>query len=130
MSAQSNKASEDRTFCPAKSRNGRRCDFAEHPGAVHWSWVEGELQQWQALPEPDERWVNLPADQDPLRDAPQFLVDVVRRVRSDMPGDFHPLANIYKDPALTRRTLRGMSASGLFVDEMAHLAEQSKEDEV
>jgi hypothetical protein len=74
MSALSSKAStEDRMFCLVTSRDGRRCDFAEHPGAVHWSWVEGELQFWQALPEPDEIWRNQAPAEDPLRDAPQVL---------------------------------------------------------
>jgi hypothetical protein len=105
MSARSNKASEDRTFCPTTSRNGRRCDFAEHPGAVHWSWVEGELQFWQALPEVGERWINLPAAEDPLRDAPAPL----------------------------KTSWDGVRSSGFFVDEMAHVAEraqQTKESEM
>lgn len=97
MSARSNKASEDRTFCTATSRNGRRCDFAEHPGAVHWSWVEGELQQWQALPEPDEAWRNQAPAEDPLRDAPQAL-----------------------------KTARGPQIVGVFVDEFAQLMEKSR----
>jgi hypothetical protein len=97
MSARSNKVSEDRTFCPATSRNGRRCDFAEHPGAVHWSWVEGELQQWQALPEPGEAWHNQVPVEDPLRDAPQAL-----------------------------KTTRGPQIVGVFVDEFAQLMEKSR----
>lgn len=73
MSAQSSKGCTDRVFCPAVSRDGRRCDFAEHPGFVHWSWVKGELQFWQALPDESEAWRNQGADEDPLRDAPQAL---------------------------------------------------------
>lgn len=73
MSAPPSKGSDDRAFCPAASRDGRRCDFAEHPGFVHWSWVEGELQFWQALPDESESWRNQAADEDPLRDAPQAL---------------------------------------------------------
>jgi len=77
------------------SRNGRRCDFAEHPGEVHWSWVDGELQQWQRLPEPGEAWRNQAATEDPWRDAPQVLIDAALKVRPEMPGEFNPLANIY-----------------------------------
>lgn len=128
MSARQNKASDDRSFCPAASRNGRRCDFAVHPGAVHWTWVDGELQQWQSLPEPTERWVNLPATEDPLRDAPQVLIDASRKVRPETPGDFNPLANIYRDPKNARRVLRGMSVAGFFVDEMAYVAEQARQN--
>jgi hypothetical protein len=97
VSAPLNKASEDRAFCPAASRDGRRCDFAEHPGAVHWSWVEGELQFWQALPEPGEAWRNQAPAEDPLRDAPQAL-----------------------------KTARGPRAVGFFVDEFPSLMQQAE----
>lgn len=95
MSAPTNKASADRMFCAAVSRNGRRCDFAEHPGEVHWSWVDGELQQWQRLPAPDEAWRNQGAIEDPLRDAPQAL-----------------------------KTSRGPKIAGLFIDEFAYFMER------
>jgi hypothetical protein len=98
VNAPSSKDSADRTFCPATSRDGRRCDFAEHPGFVHWSWVEGELQFWQALPKPDEAWRNQGATEDPLRDAPQAL-----------------------------KTARGPQIAGVFVDEFAHFMQQTKE---
>lgn len=84
-------------FCPATSRDGRRCDFAEHPSFVHWSWVEGELQFWQALPGNDEAWRNQGATEDPLRDAPQAL-----------------------------KAARGPQIAGVYVDEFAHFMEQSR----
>lgn len=99
MSAPSSKDSADRKFCPAVSRNGRRCDFAEHPGEVHWSWVDGELQHWQRLPEPGESWSNQGAAEDPLRDAPKAL----------------------------RRG--GMRSPGVFVDEFAHFIEKGTKGE-
>jgi hypothetical protein len=97
MSARSNKGSEKRAFCPAASRDGRRCDFAKHPGAVHWSWVEGELQFWQALPEPGEAWRNQAPAEDPLRDAPDAL-----------------------------KTARGPQLVGLFVDEFPLIMQQAE----
>jgi hypothetical protein len=96
-------------FCPAVSRNGRRCDFAKHPGAVHWSWVEGELQHWQALPEVGERWVNLPATEDPLRDGPQALISDAVRVPPELVGDFNPLEALYRDPQLALRCVQLMT---------------------
>lgn len=122
MSAQTTSECTDRTFCPAVSRDGRRCDFAEHPGAVHWSWVEGELQFWQALPGDDERWSNQGATEDPLRDAPRALLDAALKVRPEFPDDFNPLANIYA----ARETSRGPQIAGVFVDEFAHFMELSQ----
>lgn len=106
MSAPSSRDSADRDFCPAVSRDGRRCDFAEHPGFVHWSWVEGELQFWQSLPSEGETWRNEGATEDPLRDAPQVLIDAALKVRPEMPKDFNPIANIYADPKLALRYLK------------------------
>lgn len=98
MSAHTTSECADRTFCPAVSRDGRRCDFAEHPGFVHWSWVEGELQFWQSLPGGDERWSNQGTTEDPLRDAPAAL-----------------------------KAARGPKIAGLFVDEFSYFMQKSRE---
>lgn len=99
MSVPTTRDSADRQFCPAVSRNGRRCDFVEHPGEVHWSWVDGELQHWQRLPEPTEAWRNQGSAEDPLRDAPEAL-----------------------------RTARGPQMVGVFVDELAQLMKHTQEE--
>lgn len=97
MSAQSTSDSNDREFCPAVSADGTRCDFAVHPGAVHWTWRNGYPHPWQALPARDEVWRNQAAT-----DAPQLLIDAALQVRPDVPEDFNPLANLYRDPALPK----------------------------
>lgn len=74
MSATTSRVSEDREFCPAVSRKGSRCDFAVHPGHVHWTWTDGWPRQWMALPGQEEVWQNQGPDEDPLRDAPEALI--------------------------------------------------------
>lgn len=63
--------SDQRAFCPVVRGNGWQCDYAEHPGEVHVTWVNGWPQQWSAMP--DKPWVNMPLSQDILDDAPEAL---------------------------------------------------------
>ena len=60
-------------FCPAVSRKGLRCDFREHPGEAHWTWINGWPTPWMA---PPGSWRNAPATEDPLRDAPSALREI------------------------------------------------------
>lgn len=63
----------ERHRCLAVSRKGWRCDFMEHPGQVHWTWINGWPTAWMWLPDRDESWQNEAPTEDPLRDAPPAL---------------------------------------------------------
>lgn len=61
------------TFCPAVSRRGWHCETAVHPGHVHYTWRNGWLTSWMALPGEDERWRNEASSGGVLDEAPPAL---------------------------------------------------------